>query len=84
MTSKTEYVKQKLIIPTTTVLDLVYVSDIAGPINETILVSDKYVDAIEPRLGAGLDDISVWLVDNKLSSHLGRTQSPNCSQALDI
>ena len=56
----------------------------AGAINEKILlyaddtallVSDIHVNAIEARLGTALETISVWLIDNKLSLHLGKTES---------
>ena len=65
-------------------LFLIYVNDMAGAINEkillyaddtAILVSDKHVHAIEARLGTALETISVWLIDNKLSLHLGKTES---------
>ena len=65
-------------------LFLIYVNDVAGAINEkillyaddtAILVSDKHVNAIEARLGTALETISVWLIDNKLSLHLGKTGS---------
>ena len=63
-------------------LFLIYVNDMAGAINENILlyaddtgilVSDKHVNAIEAILGTALETISVWLIDNKLSLHLGKT-----------
>ena len=56
----------------------------AGAINEkiilhaddtAILVSDKHVNAIEARLGTALETISVWLINNKLSLHLGKTET---------
>ena len=65
-------------------LFLIYVIDMAGAIIEKILlyaddtsisVSDKHVDAIEARLGTAIETISVWLIDNKLSLHLGKTES---------
>ena len=65
-------------------LFLIYVNDIAGAINEeillcaddtTILVSDKHVDAIKARFETAFETISSWLIDNKLSLHLGKTQS---------
>ena len=43
--------------------------------NTAILVSDKHVNAIEARLGTALETISVWLIDNKPSLHLGKTES---------
>ena len=62
-------------------LFLIYVNGMAGAIillyadNTAILVSDKHVNAIEARLGSALETISVWLTDNKLSLHLGETES---------
>ena len=65
-------------------LFLIYVNDMAGAINEkillyaddtAILVSDKHVNATEARLGTALETISVWPIDNKLSLHLGKTES---------
>ena len=56
----------------------------AGSINEkillyaedtAILVSDKRVHATEVRLGTALETISVWLIENKLSLHLDKTES---------
>ena len=61
-------------------LFLIYVNDMSGAINEkillyaddtAILVSDNHVDEIEARHGNALETISVWLIDNKLSLHLG-------------
>ena len=63
-------------------LFLIYVNDMAGAINEkillyadntAILVSDKHVSATESRLGTAL--ALVWLIDNNLSLHLGKTES---------
>ena len=54
-------------------LFLIHVNDMAGAINEkillyaddtVILVSDKHVDATETRLGTALETISVWFIDN--------------------
>ena len=65
-------------------LFLIYVNDMAGAINEkillyaddtAILVSDKHANTIEARLGTTLGTVSVWLIDNKLSLHLGKTES---------
>ena len=65
-------------------LFLIYVNDMAGAINEkfllyaddtAILISDKHADTIEARLGTALETVSVWLIDNKLSLHLGQTES---------
>ena len=40
-----------------------------------ILVSNKHVDVIELKLRTAIETISDWLVDNKLSLHLGKTES---------
>ena len=65
-------------------LFLIYENDMIGVINKKVLlyagdtaisVSDKHVNAIEPRLGTALETISVWLIDNKLSLHLAKTES---------
>ena len=65
-------------------LFLIYVNDMAGAIDEkillyaddtAILVSNKHVDVIELKLRTALETISDWLVDNKLSLHLGKTES---------
>ena len=54
-----------------TLLFLIYVTDMAGAINEKILlyaddiamlVSDKHVNAIEARLRIALETVSVWLL----------------------
>ena len=39
------------------------------------MISDEHVDALEARLGNAPETISVWLIDNKLSLHLGKTES---------
>ena len=65
-------------------LFLIYVHGMAGAINETILlyaddaailVSDDLVDETEARLGTAFETISIWLIDNKLSLHLVKTES---------
>ena len=52
----------------------------AGAINEkiilyaddtAILISDKHANTIEARLETALETVNVWLIDNKLSLHLG-------------
>ena len=59
-------------------------NDVAGAIDENILlyaddtailVSDKHANTIEARLGTALETVGVWLIDNKLSLHLGKTES---------
>ena len=40
-----------------------------------ILVSDKNKQAIETLLTEDLNCLSQWLIDNKLSLHLGKTES---------
>ena len=65
-------------------LFLIYVNDNAGGTDEkillyaddtAILVSNKHVDVIELKLKTALETISDWLVDNKLSLNLGKTES---------
>ena len=61
-------------------LFLIYVNGMTGAINDKILlyavlISDKHVDSIESRLGTALETMSVWLIDNKVSLHLGKTES---------
>ena len=41
----------------------------------TILVSDKHANTIEARFWTALETVSVWLIDNQLSLHLGKTES---------
>ena len=48
---------------------LLYVDDSA------LLVSGKDVNRIEAILSNELQNVSNWLVDNKLSLHLGKTES---------
>ena len=63
-------------------LFLIYVNDMAGALDErlllcaddsAILVSDKDVTNIESLLQNELAVVSEWLIDNKLSLHLGKT-----------
>ena len=65
-------------------LFLIYVNDMAGALDQTlllyaddsaILVSDKDVTNIESLLQKELAVVSEWLIDNKLSLHLGKTES---------
>ena len=65
-------------------LFLIYVNDMSGAINEkillyaddtAILICDKHANTIEARLGTALETVSVWLINNKLSLHLGKTES---------
>ena len=43
--------------------------------DSTILFSHKDAAVISRKLGKVLESCSAWLVDNKLSSHLGKTES---------
>ena len=43
--------------------------------DSTILVSGKRKDIIESALGTKLETVSEWLICNKLSLHLGKTES---------
>ena len=63
---------------------LIYVNDMSGAVNHklllyaddsAILVADKSVSTIEILLQKELEVVSEWLVDNKLSLHLGKTES---------
>ena len=63
---------------------LIYVNEMAGATDEkillyaddtAILVSNIHVDVIELKLKTALETISDRLVDNKLSLHLGKTES---------
>lgn len=65
-------------------LFLIYVNDMSGAIDEklllyaddsAILVSDNNVSNIESLLQKELTVVSEWLIDNKLSLHLGKTES---------
>ena len=63
---------------------LIYVNDISGAVSNqlllyvddsAILVADKCLSYIETVLQNELENVSEWLVDNKLSLHLGKTES---------
>ena len=65
-------------------LFLIYVNDMKAAANcklwlyaddSTLLVSGPNVNTIEATLSMELKSISNWLVDNKLSLHLGKTES---------
>ena len=65
-------------------LFLIYVNDMASAINcklllyaddSALLVSGKDPELIQQTLSAELANVSTWLVDNKLSLHLGKTES---------
>ena len=43
--------------------------------DSAILVTGKYRLQIEQELSKELQSVSEWLVDNKLSLHLGKTES---------
>ena len=43
--------------------------------NSAILVTDKHVSNIETVLQRELEVVHEWLIDNKLSLHLGKTES---------
>ena len=42
--------------------------------DSAILFSHKCVDTLSKKLGKVLESCSSWLVDNKLSLHLGKTE----------
>ena len=63
---------------------LLYVNDMEDAVNcklllyaddSPLLVSGKDVNRIETILSNELQNVSNWLVDNKLSLHLGKTES---------
>ena len=65
-------------------LFLIYVNDMPGVIgnklllytgDSAILVADKDISTVENALQTDLQIISEWLIDNKLSLHLGKTES---------
>ena len=65
-------------------LFLIYVNDMKAAVScrlilhaddSTLLVSGTSVSVIEENLGHELTLLSEWLVDNKLSIHLGKTES---------
>ena len=65
-------------------LFLVYVNDKVSAVNCKLLlyaddsaltVSHRDVEVIQERLGLELEAVNDWLIDNKLSLHLGKTES---------
>ena len=65
-------------------LFLIYVKDMSGVIgnklllyldDSAILVADKDISTVENALQTDLQIVSEWLIDNKLSLHLGKTES---------
>ena len=64
-------------------LFLIYVNDISGVIgnklllyadDSTILVADKDLSTVQNSFQTDLMIVSEWLIDNKLSLHLGKTE----------
>ena len=65
-------------------LFLLYVNDMQGAVTCTLLlyaddsalvISGKNLVTIERQLSLQLESVSDWLVDNRLSLHLGKTES---------
>ena len=65
-------------------LFLVYVNDMVSAVNcklllyaddSALMVSHRDVEVIQERLGLELEAVNDWLIDNKLSLHLGKTES---------
>ena len=65
-------------------LFLIYVNDITASVNcklllyaddSALIVADKSLTVIEHRLSRELESIREWLIDNRLSLHLGKTES---------
>ena len=75
---------QRSILGPLGLLFLIYVNDMEAAVSCTfilyaddsaLLVSGTSVSVIEETLGHELTFLSEWLVDNKLSIHLGKTES---------
>ena len=69
---------------TWTFVVFIYVNDMSGVIgnklllyadDSAILVADKDISTVENSLQTNLQIFSEWLIDNKLSLHLGKTES---------
>lgn len=65
-------------------LFLIYVNDMADAVkcklllyadDSALMVSHRDVDIIQKRLSDELEAVNGWLIDNKLSLHLGKTES---------
>ena len=65
-------------------LFLIYINDMPAAVkcklllyadDSALLVSGSDVSEIEKTLGNELDSVSKWLIDNRLSIHLGKTES---------
>ena len=65
-------------------LFLIYVNDISSSVtcklllyadDSALIVADKDTEVIQHRLSKELESIREWLIDNKLSLHLGKTES---------
>ncbi len=65
-------------------LFLIYINDMSAVVkhklllyadDSAILVSDKSISTVEKMLSDDLKQVSEWLIDNKLSLHLGKTES---------
>ena len=63
---------------------LIYVNDMSGAVENklllyaddpAILVADKNISTVETLLQRELEVVSDWMIDNKLSLHLGKTES---------
>ena len=66
------------------ILFLIYVNGMSGVVDNklllfaddsAILVADKSISNIELLFQMKLEVVSDWLIDNKLSLHLGKTES---------
>lgn len=65
-------------------LFLIYVNDMSSSVqcdlylyadDSALVISGRTVEAVESRLAKELKNVSNWLVDNRLSLHLGKTES---------
>ena len=86
--TKSSYARISCGVPQRSILGpllfLIYVNDMSGAVtnklllyadDSAILIADKHVSNIETVLQRELKVVHEWLIDNKLSLHLGKTES---------
>ena len=75
---------RKVVFPILGPLFIIYVDGMSGVVNNklhlyagdsAILVADKHLTNLKKLLKRELENISEWLITNKLSLHLGKTES---------
>ena len=66
------------------ILFLIYINDMSAAVNcklslyaddSALIVSDKDINVVELKLNQELENVKKWFTDNKLSLHLGKTES---------